>query len=65
MSNIPGKSGSTFLKRASPARDDPAPIFMISGQGDIALAVQSDQERRAGLNRKSQSAEAKNRSRAG
>jgi len=36
--NIPGKSGLDILKELS-GEDYPAPIFMISGQGDIAMAV--------------------------
>src|SRR5260370_2097692 len=35
--NIPGKSGLDILKEL-PGEDYPAPIFMISGQGDIAMA---------------------------
>jgi FixJ family two-component response regulator len=36
--NIPGKSGLDILKELR-GEDYPAPIFMISGQGDIATAV--------------------------
>jgi FixJ family two-component response regulator len=36
--NIPGKSGLDILKELH-GEDYPAPIFMISGQGDIAMAV--------------------------
>jgi FixJ family two-component response regulator len=36
--HIPGKSGLDILKELH-AEDYPAPIFMISGQGDIAMAV--------------------------
>jgi FixJ family two-component response regulator len=36
--NIPGKSGLDILKELR-GEDYPAPIFMISGQGDIAIAV--------------------------
>ena len=36
--HIPGKSGLDVLKELH-AEDYPAPIFMISGQGDIAMAV--------------------------
>src|SRR4051795_8615811 len=36
--NIPGKSGLDVLKELH-GEDYPAPIFMISGQGDIAMAV--------------------------
>src|SRR6201993_4586471 len=36
--NIPGKSGLGILKELH-GEDYPAPIFMISGQGDIAMAV--------------------------
>ena len=36
--NIPGKSGLDILMELS-GEDYPAPIFMISGQGDIAMAV--------------------------
>src|ERR1700712_1313546 len=38
--NIPGKSGLDILKELH-GEDYPAPIFMISGQGDIAMAVTS------------------------
>src|SRR6201997_5558898 len=38
--HIPGKSGLDILK-ALHGEDYPAPIFMISGQGDIAMAVSS------------------------
>jgi FixJ family two-component response regulator len=36
--HIPGKSGLDVLKELH-AEDYPAPIFIISGQGDIAMAV--------------------------
>jgi FixJ family two-component response regulator len=36
--NIPGASGFDILKELR-GEDYPAPIFMISGQGDIAIAV--------------------------
>jgi FixJ family two-component response regulator len=36
--HIPGKSGLDILKQLN-ARDYPVPIFMMSGQGDIAMAV--------------------------
>jgi FixJ family two-component response regulator len=36
--HIPGRSGLDVLKELN-AEDYPAPIFMISGQGDIAMAV--------------------------
>src|SRR5215510_2298860 len=36
--HIPGKSGLDILKQLN-EQDYPAPIFMISGQGDIAMAV--------------------------
>ena len=36
--NIPGKSGLDILKELH-GDDYPAPIFIISGQGDIAMAV--------------------------
>jgi FixJ family two-component response regulator len=36
--HIPGRSGLDILKELH-AEDYPAPIFMISGQGDIAMAV--------------------------
>ena len=36
--NIPGKSGLDILKELH-GEDYPAPIFMISGQGDITMAV--------------------------
>jgi FixJ family two-component response regulator len=36
--HIPGKSGLDILKELQ-GEDYPAPIFMISGQGDIAIAV--------------------------
>ena len=35
---IPGKSGLDILRQLN-ARDYPVPIFMMSGQGDIAMAV--------------------------
>jgi FixJ family two-component response regulator len=36
--NIPGRSGLDILKQLN-AEDYPAPIFVISGQGDIPMAV--------------------------
>src|ERR1700744_4472813 len=36
--HIPGKSGLDILKELR-GEDYPAPIFMISGKGDIAMAV--------------------------
>jgi FixJ family two-component response regulator len=36
--NIPGRSGLDILKELN-AKDYPAPIFIMSGQGDIAMAV--------------------------
>src|SRR5580692_10609387 len=36
--HIPGKSGLDILRELH-GEDYPAPIFMISGQGDIAMAV--------------------------
>src|SRR6201990_1367532 len=36
--HIPGKSGLDILKELH-GEDYPAPIFMISGEGDIAMAV--------------------------
>src|ERR1700676_227466 len=36
--NIPGRSGLDILKQLN-AEDYPAPIFVISGQGDIPTAV--------------------------
>jgi FixJ family two-component response regulator len=36
--HIPGKSGLDILKELR-GEDYPAPIFMISGQGDVAMAV--------------------------
>ena len=36
--HIPGKSGLDILKQLN-AQDYPGPIFMMSGQGDIAMAV--------------------------
>jgi FixJ family two-component response regulator len=38
--HIPGKSGLDILKELH-GEEYPAPIFMISGQGDIAMAVDS------------------------
>jgi FixJ family two-component response regulator len=38
--HIPGKSGLDILKELH-GEDYPAPIFMISGQGDITMAVSS------------------------
>jgi FixJ family two-component response regulator len=37
---IPGKSGLEILKQLG-ARDHPAPILIISGKGDIAMAVEA------------------------
>src|SRR5262249_18617883 len=37
--HIPGKSGLDILKQLN-AQDYPVPIFMMSGQGDIAMAVE-------------------------
>jgi FixJ family two-component response regulator len=36
--HIPGKSGLDILKRLN-AQDYPAPVFIMSGRGDIAMAV--------------------------
>jgi FixJ family two-component response regulator len=36
--NIPGRSGLDILKQLN-AEDYPAPIFMISGEGDIPMAI--------------------------
>ena len=36
--NIPGRSGLDILKQLN-AEDYPAPIFMISGQGDVPMVV--------------------------
>src|SRR5258708_12111942 len=36
--HIPGKSGIDLLKELN-AQDYPAPIFIMSGQGDIAMAA--------------------------
>jgi FixJ family two-component response regulator len=36
--NIPGRSGLDILKQLN-AEDYPAPIFVISGQGDIPMAI--------------------------
>ena len=36
--NIPGRSGLDILKQLN-AEDYPAPVFVISGQGDIPMAV--------------------------
>ena len=36
--NIPGRSGLDILKQLN-AEDYPAPIFVISGEGDIPMAV--------------------------
>jgi FixJ family two-component response regulator len=36
--NIPGRSGLEILKQLN-AEDYPAPIFVISGQGDIPMAI--------------------------
>lgn len=38
--HIPGDSGLNILKQLN-AQDYPAPIFIMSGQGDIAMAVQA------------------------
>jgi len=38
--NIPGRSGLDILKELN-AQDYPAPIFIISGQGDIPMAVEA------------------------
>jgi FixJ family two-component response regulator len=38
--HIPGKSGLDILKELH-GEDYPAPIFMVSGQGDIAMAVRA------------------------
>jgi FixJ family two-component response regulator len=38
--HIPGDSGIDILKQLN-AQDYPAPIFIMSGQGDIAMAVQA------------------------
>jgi FixJ family two-component response regulator len=38
--HIPGKSGLDILKKLS-AQDYPAPIFIMSGSGDIPMAVQA------------------------
>jgi FixJ family two-component response regulator len=38
--NIPGRSGLDVLKELN-AQDYPAPIFIISGQGDIPMAVEA------------------------
>ncbi len=38
--HIPGKSGLDILKELN-AQDCPVPIFMMSGQGDIAMAVEA------------------------
>src|SRR5258708_32684252 len=38
--NIPGRSGLDILKQLN-AEDYPAPIFVISGQGDIPTAVEA------------------------
>lgn len=38
--HIPGKSGLDILKDLN-AQDYPAPIFIMSGQGDIAMAVEA------------------------
>src|SRR6476620_1034800 len=40
--HIPGKSGLDILEELH-GEDYPAPIFMISGQGDIAMAVSAIQ----------------------
>ena len=42
--HIPGKSGLDILKELH-GEDYPAPIFMISGQGDIAMAVSAIKNR--------------------
>jgi FixJ family two-component response regulator len=38
--NIPGRSGLDILKELN-AQDYPAPIFIMSGQGDIPMAVEA------------------------
>jgi two-component system response regulator FixJ len=38
--HIPGKSGLDILKELN-ARADPIPVFIMSGQGDIAMAVEA------------------------
>src|ERR1700749_3986333 len=38
--HIPGKSGLDILKELH-GEDYPAPIFIISGQGDVAMAVRA------------------------
>jgi FixJ family two-component response regulator len=38
--HIPGKSGLDILRQMN-AQDYPVPIFMMSGQGDIAMAVEA------------------------
>jgi FixJ family two-component response regulator len=38
--NIPGRSGIDILRQLN-AEDYPAPIFVISGQGDIPMAVEA------------------------
>jgi FixJ family two-component response regulator len=38
--HIPGKSGLDILKQLN-AQDYPAPIFIMSGRGDIAMAVEA------------------------
>ena len=48
--HIPGKSGLDILKELR-GEDYPAPIFMISGQGDITHGGERDQEWRAGFHR--------------
>ena len=50
----PGRSGLDILKALDPA-NFPAPIFMISGQGDIPMAVERDQARRASTSSRSRS----------
>ena len=49
--HIPGKSGLDILKELN-AQEYPAPIFIMSGQGDIPMAVECAQERRARFHRK-------------
>jgi len=49
--HMPGRSGLDILKELN-AQNYGAPIFIISGQGDIPMAVRSHQERRTRLYRK-------------
>ena len=46
--HIPGKSGLDILRELH-GEDYPAPIFMISGQGDITMAVSAIKNERAGF----------------